>query len=295
MVKLLVTGADGQVGWEISRQARKAGFEPVMMGRPQLDITDPMAVRDVFESQKPGLLINAAAYTKVDQAESQPEAAYAINRDAPGMLAKQCDLAGIPMIHFSTDYVFDGTHTAPYAESVPISPVGVYARSKAAGEARVREALKRHMILRTSWVYGVHGKNFVKTMLRIGKEKSRIGVVNDQYGCPTAAADLAATALAIAGRMAQAMPIEWGTYHYCGQGVTTWHAFAETVFRFARTLGYPHRPGVFPITTAEYPTPARRPAYSALDCTKIFRNLGISPIAWQERLSSVLTELLDRP
>jgi len=148
------------------------------------------------------------------------------------------------------------------------------------------------VILRTSWVYGVHGANFVHTMLRIGKEKSRIGVVADQFGSPTAAADLAATVLLLAERIRNKASFPWGTYHYCGLGVTTWYAFAAAIFKHAVAFGYPYHPEVFPISTAQYPTPAHRPAYSALDCTKIFRNIGIQPIPWQERLSKVLKEIL---
>ncbi|MDX9788783.1 MAG: dTDP-4-dehydrorhamnose reductase [Desulfobacterales bacterium] len=291
-MKLLVTGAGGQVGWEIARQLSGTTIQAALFNRQQLDITNPVAVKAVFQAEKPDLLINAAAYTKVDLAETEPEAAFSINREASGLLAECCAFAGIPMIHFSTDYVFDGTKTEPYTESDSVSPVGTYALSKAGGEVLVRERLAQHVILRTSWVYGVHGANFVHTMLRIGKEKSRIGVVADQFGSPTAAADLAATVLLLAERIRNKASFPWGTYHYCGLGVTTWYAFAAAIFKHAVAFGYPYHPEVFPISTAQYPTPAHRPAYSALDCTKIFRNIGIQPIPWQERLSKVLKEIL---
>lgn len=294
-MKLLVTGANGQLGWEIARQLGGKKLQGALFTRRQLDITDPIALKRTFQAEKPGLLINAAAYTQVDLAESDPSAAFRVNRDAPGRLAECCASAGIPMIHFSTDYVFDGTQNEPYTETDPVSPHGIYARSKAAGESHVRAHLAHHLILRTSWVYGVHGSNFVNTMLRLGKEKSRIGVVADQFGSPTGAADLAATALRIAEKIRDTGAVAWGTYHYCGLGIISWYEFAKAVFRHAAAFGYPHQPEVFPITTAQYPTPAPRPAYSALDCTRIFEQLGIQPVPWQERLVTVLKERLTSP
>ena len=304
MMKLLIVGANGQVGSELALQVRRTGFQPVLADCYQLDsadpirvldITDPAGIEKIFREEQPDMLINAAAYTQVDRAETEKEAAFAINRDAPGLLARRCATAGIPMIHISTDYVFDGKETSAYTESAPLSPAGVYGQSKAEGEEEVRKHLPHHLIVRTAWVYGVSGQNFVKTMLRLGKEKSRIGVVADQIGSPTAAGDLAAVLLILAGYIAQGKTIPWGIYHYCGLGIISWFDFATKIFEIARQSGYAYSPEVTPITTAEYPTPAARPAFSALDCSLIARCFDIHPIPWQESLSSVIEQLLSHP
>jgi dTDP-4-dehydrorhamnose reductase len=303
-MKLLIIGANGQVGSELARQVRNTGFQPVLTDCYQpdntepiriLDITDPASIERIFREERPDLLINAAAYTQVDRAETEKEAAFAINRDAPGLLARFCTTAGIPMIHISTDYVFDGKETRAYPESFPLSPTGIYGQSKAEGEETVRKYLSQHLIVRTSWIYGVSGQNFVKTMLRLGKEKVRIGVVADQIGSPTAAGDLAAVLLLLAGHIAQGKTISWGLYHYCGLGIISWFDFATKIFEIAHRFGYPYYPVVSPITTAEYPTPARRPAFSALDCSLISRCFGIHPIPWKESLSLVIEQLLLTP
>jgi dTDP-4-dehydrorhamnose reductase len=303
-MRLLIVGANGQVGSELSRQVGSSGFQPVFADCYQLDnsapirvldITDPAGIEKIFREERPEILINAAAYTQVDRAETEKEAAFAINRDAPGLLARSCATAGIPMIHISTDYVFDGKATHPYTESFPLSPSGIYGQSKAEGDAEVGKQLPHHLIVRTSWVYGVSGQNFVKTMLRLGKEKSRIGVVADQIGSPTAAGDLAATLLTLAGHIASGKSIPWGIYHYCGLGVISWFDFAVKIFEIARQFGYPYSPEVAPITTAAYPTPACRPAFSALDCSLIGRCFDIHPVPWQESLSLVIEQLLSKP
>ncbi|MFH0726341.1 MAG: dTDP-4-dehydrorhamnose reductase [Pseudomonadota bacterium] len=303
-MKLLIVGANGQVGSELALQVRNTGFQPVLADCYQvdggdpirvLDITDPVSIEKIFREERPDLLINAAAYTQVDRAETEKEVAFAINRDAPGLLARFCAKAGIAMIHISTDYVFDGKETRAYTESFPLSPTGIYGQSKAEGDEAVRKHLPRHLIVRTSWVYGVSGQNFVKTMLRLGKERSRIGVVADQIGSPTAAGDLAAALLTLAGHIASGKPIPWGIYHYCGLGVISWFDFAVKIFEIARQFGYPYSPEVSPITTAQYPTPACRPAFSALDCSLIGRCFDIHPVPWQESLSSVIEKLLSQP
>jgi len=300
-MNLLIIGANGQLGSELVLQVKNTGFHPVLADCYQpdqtesvrvLDITDPAAIERIFREVQPNVVINAAAYTQVDRAETEKELAFAINRDAPGYLARCCNQVGIALIHISTDYVFDGKEIRAYTESSPLSPSGIYGQSKAEGEGEVRKHLHQHLIVRTSWVYGVSGQNFVKTMLRLGKEKSRIGVVADQSGSPTAAADLAAALLTLAGQIALGKPIPWGIYHYCGLGIITWFDFAQKIFELAHRFGYPHYPEVFPITTAEYPTPARRPAFSALDCGLISRCFDIHPIPWQESLSPVVEQLL---
>lgn len=287
--KMWVTGANGQVGWEFMRRAEKFGVAAVGTERAELDITDERAVSARIEKGGFDVVVNAAAYTAVDKAESEPDRAYAVNRDGPAHLAAACARANIPLIHISTDYVFDGTRQGLYVEDDPINPINVYGASKAAGEQAVREHLDRHLILRTSWVYGAHGHNFVKTMLRLAKERDELRVVADQWGCPTAAGDIAEAILSLIER-----PIgerQWGTYHYCGEGATTWQGFAEAIIAASLRQGGRHVP-VRPITTADYPTPAKRPANSILDCAKLRTTFGLAPRAWKEALQDVIGELV---
>jgi dTDP-4-dehydrorhamnose reductase len=291
-MRVMITGVNGQLGWELSRQVGRTNMEPILFDRDGLDISDQSMVARIFAVEKPDLLINAAAYTKVDLAESQPDTAFTVNRDAPGYLAQCCATAGIPMIHISTDYVFDGSRSDAYPESFPLSPIGVYGRSKAEGEGLVQKYLDRYLIVRTSWVYGIHGQNFVKTMLRHGREKDRIGVVSDQAGSPTSATDLAEALLLLASQIEEKKDIRWGIYHYCGQGITTWFDFARAIFDAAHLFGYPHTPLVAPIPTADYPTAVKRPAFSALDCRLISQYFGIIPRPWKESLIEVLKEIL---
>jgi dTDP-4-dehydrorhamnose reductase len=244
----------------------------------------------VLAAQRPDLAINLAAYTAVDRAESEAEAAWAVNCTGAMHIAAGCADRGIPLVHLSTDYVFDGYKDGPYREDDPVNPLGVYGASKEAGERAVREALRRHIILRTSWVYGAFGQNFVKTMLRLGAERETLRVVADQHGCPTAAADIASALVALAQQVA-AGEERWGTYHFAGAGATTWHGFAEAIFDLA--LPYRgRRPRVEPIATEQYPTPARRPRNSVLDCSKIADAFGIRPAPWRPALAAVIRELL---
>ena len=260
----------------------------VALDLPEIDIANPSAVKNEVSQADVSLIINAAAYTAVDQAESEPELAFAVNRDGSAYLASSCAEVGIPLIHISTDYVFDGSKKGPYFEKDPVSPLGVYGRSKAAGETEVRDHLQKHIILRTAWLYGIHGQSFVKTMLRLGREKEVLRVVADQYGCPTYAVDLAEAILAIAVQIGEELNIAWGTYHYCGRGVTTWHGFAEAIFDLAKQNHSLIVKKVIPITTAEYPTPAKRPANSVLDCSLITRHFGISSRPWKESLARMI-------
>jgi dTDP-4-dehydrorhamnose reductase len=290
-VRVLVIGANGQLGWELCRRGKKKGFEIIPLDLPQFDITDPTSVKKAVRDTNIRLVINAAAYTAVDQAESEPEVAFAVNRDGPAHLASSCAEFGIPLISVSTDYVFDGNKKGPYMETDPVSPLGVYGNSKAAGEEEIRERLSEHIILRTSWLYGVHGHNFVKTMLRLGREKESLTVVADQYGCPTYAADLAEAILVIAARIDEGCDIAWGTYHYSGMGGTCWHGFAEKIFELARQYDTLAVRSVKPIFTSEYPTPAKRPANSVLDCSLLTKTFGISPPLWHESLSLALKKI----
>jgi dTDP-4-dehydrorhamnose reductase len=291
-MKILVIGANGQLGWELCRKGISAGFDILPLDLPEFDISDRPSVRKAVVHQDVSLVVNASAYTAVDQAESEPERAFAINSDGPSYLASACRDAGIPLIHISTDYVFDGSKKNPYCETDPVSPLGVYGKSKAEGEKKVRENLDEHIILRTAWLYGVHGNNFVKTILRLGKKQERLRVVADQHGCPTFAGDLADTILSIAARIREADTIAWGTYHYCCQGKTTWHAFTEKIFELARPYISLKVKKVEAIKTQEYPTPAERPADTALDCSLIKDRLGISPRAWEESLEGMITHIL---
>lgn len=288
--KILVTGANGQVGWELMRRAEKFGVTAVGTERAELDITDVSAVDAVIIPGAFDVVVNAAAYTAVDKAESEPDKAYAVNRDGPAHLAAACARANIPLIHISTDYVFDGTKQGAYVEDDPINPINVYGASKAAGEQAVRERLDRHLILRTSWVYGVHGHNFVKTILRLAKERDELRVVADQWGCPTAAGDIAEVILGLVRRIDEEGESAWGTYHYSGAGETTWCGFAEAIVAQAVVQGG-RNVTVKPITTAEYPTPAARPASSIMDCSRIRYALAIEPRPWREALAEMLAEL----
>lgn len=287
-MKILVTGANGQVGWELARRGEQRGLLVEALDHQALDITDLQAVEKKVCGQTWAFVVNCAAYTAVDRAESEPELALAVNRNGPAHLAAACGKARLPLIHISTDYVFDGKKDGPYRETDPVSPLGVYGRSKAEGEREVRSRLREHIILRTSWVYGVHGHNFVKTILRLGQERRVLRVVNDQQGCPTNAADLADVILAIAG---QGDRNPWGTYHYSGKGVTTWHGFAAAIFAEARKYTSLLVERVEPISTAQYPTPAKRPANSVLDCSLFTGAFGIEPRPWRESLVEVMRGL----
>ena len=234
------------------------------------------------------MVINAAAYTAVDKAESDAAAAFALNRDGAGALAAAAAAANCPIIHVSTDYVFDGNKSGAYLEQDATNPLGVYGRSKLEGEAAVATANARHVILRTAWIYGAHGHNFLKTMLRLARERPELRVVADQRGNPTFAPHLADAILAIAAQIGNGRP--WGVYHATAAGETTWHGFAAAIVAAAKPLGVPQIP-ILPITTADYPTPARRPANSCLDCGKLERVFGVRLPSWQQGLAECLGEL----
>jgi dTDP-4-dehydrorhamnose reductase len=239
--------------------------------------------------ERPDFIINAAAYTAVDRAESEPDAAWAGNCTGPANLATACDDARVPLVHLSTDYVFDGSKIGAYREDDPVNPLGVYGKSKEAGDRAVRGALSQHVIVRTAWVYSAHGSNFVKTMLRLAAERPVLRVVADQTGSPTSAADIAAAIRTIVQQLA-AGNTGWGTYHFAGGGAVTWHGFAEAIFDLAAQWRGPP-PLVEAITTADYPTPARRPANSVLDCSRIGATFGIVPRPWRAALAEVIREL----
>jgi dTDP-4-dehydrorhamnose reductase len=288
--RVLVTGAGGQVGYDLVALGG-AGLELLGFDRAALDITKPDAVDAALGRARPRLAVNLAAYTAVDKAEDEPDAAFAVNRDGAANLARACRRLGIPMIHVSTDYVFDGTKESAWREDDSVAPLSVYGKSKAAGEAAVRAALPEHAILRASWVFGAHGRNFVRTMLgRIGKSKE-LRVVNDQRGCPTAAADLACAIVAVAHRMLAEAGRHAGTYHYCNEGTTTWFGFAEAIFARARERGL-DPPRLAPIKAADYAAKARRPANSVLDCAKMVARFGVVRPPWRESLKPVVDAIL---
>ncbi len=292
-MNILVTGRNGQVGWELVRRGEKYGVSVVGLTRQELDICDDEAVRRALQDHKPNVLINAAAYTAVDRAESDSEEAFRVNRDGVACLAKACVAANVPFIHVSTDYVFDGKSSIPYLENDPVSPLGVYGRSKEAGEQEIRSLCEKHIILRTAWVYGVHGNNFVKTMLRLGRERDEIGVVADQFGCPTFAGSLAEAILAISERIVKQETQQWGTYHFCGNEVLSWYDFAKQIFDIADRRTSLQLKKLKPITTAEYPTPAQRPPNSGLDCSLVKKTFGLTVPPWKAALQEMLNELFD--
>jgi dTDP-4-dehydrorhamnose reductase len=288
-LKILIFGAAGQIGHEVCRAPWPASFELVPLDRNAVDVTRPSVVSSVIARHRPDLIINLAAYTAVDRAESEPEKAWAVNCAGAANIAAICGDAATPLIHISTDYVFDGCKPEPYQEEDRVNPLNTYGRSKEAGERAVREATPRHIILRTAWVYGAHGTNFVKTMLRLGAERPLLRVVADQRGCPTAAADIAAALVAIAGEISRGRT-DWGTFHFAGAGSTTWYDFAQEILGLAETLGA-LRPRLEPIATDQYPTAARRPMNSVLDCGKIAA-LGIVPPPWKSGIAAVVRELV---
>ncbi len=291
-LKILITGSNGQLGRELVLEGQKIDFEIIATGHAELDITKPAQIEKQLAQYQPALVVNTAAYTAVDAAESDPDLAFRVNRDGPANLAAACVEMGIALIQISTDYVFNGRKKKPYAESDPLSPLGVYARSKAAGEDQVRSLLPAHIILRTSWLYGVFGRNFVKTMMALGKEKKMIKVVDDQFGSPTSAQDLAQTIMDLALHLQKNTNVNWGTYHFCGQGLTSWHQFAVRIFDFAQPYHLFARPRLEPVSTNQYPTAASRPPYSGLDCTRIQKNFGIRPKPWQKSLETTITRII---
>jgi len=290
--RAVVTGVSGQVGGRLAASTPPAGVAWVLAGRTVLDLARPETLAAALDALAPDVLINCAAYTAVDRAESEPELAFAVNAAAPGALAAACAARGVPMLHVSTDYVFDGFKAGAWTRDDPVAPLGVYGASKEAGERAVRAALPRHLILRTSWVYAARGSNFVRTMLRLGAERDALAVVADQRGCPTAAADIAAALAALVGRLARGEELAWGTWHFAGEGETTWHGFAEAIFDLAEPV-WGRRPTVRPIATTDYPTPARRPANSVLDCAETVATLGIAARPWRDALAAVVGEILD--
>lgn len=277
---LLVFGATGQVARELQRLAPDAQY----LGRDRADLSDPAACARALRDSDADCVINAAAWTAVDAAETAEAEAFAVNADAPGAMARAAAEKGVPFVHISTDYVFDGTGNGPRAEDAPTAPLGAYGRSKLAGEAAVRAAGGAHAILRTSWVFSAHGANFVKTMLRLSQSRDRLGIVSDQIGGPTPAAAIAQAVLRIAAGLRDGAPS--GLWHFSGAPDISWAGFAREIFAQAG-----RNVTIDEIPTADYPTPARRPLNSRLDCSAILADFGIERPDWRKALSDVLREL----
>lgn len=286
--RILIAGGSGQVGCCLKAQLQGCA-EFSAPDSAVLDISNRDSVWRAVEAFRPDYIINAAAYTAVDKAESDAERAFAVNRDGARHLAEAAEAVGAAMLHISTDYVFDGTGGAPYDEAAQTAPQNIYGASKLAGEQAVLAACRRAVVMRTSWVFGAHGQNFVKTMLRLGRERDSLGIVADQYGASTAAADIAAALITIVRRHTPEQLAERaGIYHYCGSPYASWFEFAETIFAEAAAQGVLAKiPAVKPIATADYPTPAKRPADSRLDCGKIRAVFGIRPCDWHSALSDL--------
>jgi dTDP-4-dehydrorhamnose reductase len=279
---ILVTGRTGQLAVALAGAASAHGVTVHCLGRPVLDIERPASIANVLTAHSPSLVINAAAYTNVDAAEDDAAAAYRVNRDGPAELARLCAAASIPLIHISTDYVFDGHKGAPYIESDATAPQGVYGASKLAGEQAVLALCPRAVVLRTAWLYSPTGKNFVRTMLAAGERNSSLRVVADQIGCPTSAEDLANVVLSVAVQLRDSWDDRYaGTYHAAGTGAATWHELATATFAAAVQYGR-SMPMVEPISTREWPTRAIRPPDSRLDCSKLAAVLGLRLPAWQD-------------
>jgi dTDP-4-dehydrorhamnose reductase len=290
-MRLLIIGSNGQLGWELCRLASHFKFECVELDLPDFDITNPNHIKHNIEGSSKSIVVNSAAYTAVDKAETDKDTAFAVNAVGPRLIAEVCRKKNLPLIQISTDYVFSGEKQTDYTENDLVCPLGVYGKSKAEGEQAVRELLPEHLIIRTAWLYGVHGHNFVKTMLRLGKEKEVLRVVSDQIGCPTDALDLAEAILLTCSVIRDKGSAPWGTYHFCGAGKTSWHGFAEKILEFAKDRIALKANRVEPISTQEYPTPAVRPKRSVLDCSKIEEAFAIRRREWSESLKDMILRL----
>jgi dTDP-4-dehydrorhamnose reductase len=287
---VLVTGGSGQVGTSL-RAVAGDRFELVMPPRAELDLSDPASIEASLASRDWAAVVSSGAYTAVDKAESEVVAAWRANAIGPAALAAGTAARGIPIVHLSTDYVFDGSQPGFYAEGDPVAPLGVYGASKEGGEQAVRSANPAHVILRTAWVVSPFGANFIKTMLRVGTQRPELGVVADQFGCPTSALDIAGAVATILDRLLADPAAPKGTYHFVNAGEASWHDLADAVFQRAATQGGPS-PKVNAITTADYPTPARRPANSRLATDKLGRDYGITPRSWREAIDEIVDTLL---
>ncbi|WLG57180.1 dTDP-4-dehydrorhamnose reductase [Pseudomonas extremorientalis] len=287
-MKILICGQHGQVSRELQQRLQGLG-ELIVLGRDQLDLANAEQIRQRVRAHRPSLIINAAAHTAVDQAESEPDAAFAINAIAPGILAEEAKALGIPLIHYSTDYVFDGSKPVPYTEADTPNPLGVYGQSKLAGEQAIAAVGGQYLVLRTSWVYSNHGKNFLLTMQRLLQEKPQMRIVADQIGAPTWAGSIANSTLALIERWQAGTAGEWGVYHLTAQGETSWFGFAEAIGEHLRKQGKACAE-LEAIPSSAYPTPAQRPLNSRLDCSRLQQQWHVSQPQWQDALRECLAQ-----
>jgi dTDP-4-dehydrorhamnose reductase len=297
---ILLTGASGQVGGELLKLLPQLG-EVIAPPRSTMDLANPASVRETIRAVKPRWIVNPGAYTAVDKAESEPELAHTVNAESVKVIGEEAHAIGAGVIHFSTDYVFDGSKTTPYVETDPTGPMGVYGATKLAGEQALAATGAGHLIFRTSWVYGSAGKNFLLTILKLARERERLRIVGDQHGAPTWSRDLAEMTVQVIGRcevaaagkdLAAVLSEASGVYHASGRGETTWHGFAAEAVRLQHEREQQTRfAELEAITTAEYPTPAKRPANSRLNCAKLARQFGWTMLDWRESLREVLEEL----
>ncbi|MGA3678890.1 dTDP-4-dehydrorhamnose reductase [Pseudomonas graminis] len=287
-LRILISGQHGQVSHALQQRLQNMG-ELIVLGRDQLDLSQPESIRPVVRNIKPDLIINAAAHTAVDQAESEPDLAFAINATSPGVFAEEAAALGIPLIHYSTDYVFDGSKAGAWVESDAPNPLGVYGSSKLAGERAIAAAGGQHLILRTSWVYSLTGRNFLLTMQRLLQEREKLSIVADQIGAPTWAGTIAASTGALIERWRDGAPGAWGVYHLTASGETSWFGFAEAIGQQLVNSGKPCAT-LEPIASSAYPTPAARPLNSRLDCSRLQREWGVSQPDWHDALLECLAQ-----
>jgi dTDP-4-dehydrorhamnose reductase len=293
-IRMVVTGRQGQVARALAEAGSACGLEVTPVGRPQLDLRAPETVEPTLTAAAPDIVISAAAYTAVDQAEREPEEARAVNEAGAGAVAAAARVLGVPVIHLSTDYVFDGDKPTPYVEEDSTAPSSVYGVSKLAGERTVSMATPNHVILRTAWVFSPHGSNFVRTMVALARTRDEVRVVADQHGCPTYAPDIAMAIVAIAQNLIKNPdnPLLRGIFHLAGSEETNWADFAAAIFGFLAAKGMRH-PKLTPIRSVDYPTAARRPANSRLDCSKVKRLHGVKLPSWHASLRVCLERLTD--
>ncbi|MGD9784559.1 MAG: dTDP-4-dehydrorhamnose reductase [Hyphomicrobiaceae bacterium] len=287
--RIAIVGSSGQLARSLLDAAHRREITAIARGRPQADLQDGDSLAALIDAIEPDIVVNAGGMTAVDAAESDRETAFALNSQGARNIAIACASAGVPLVHVSTDYVFNGSATCPLTEDTAVAPLNVYGASKAAGEDAVRECQPHHLILRTAWVHSEHAHNFLKTMLRLCETRREVRVVADQHGSPTYAGHLADAILDLTERLIQSPSDQaaWGTYHVSGAGATTWHGFAAEIFRHAPLLGFVP-PALHAISTSEYPLPARRPTYSVLDNSRLKQTFGIALPSWQDGVSACI-------